>query len=114
MSIINDAREIVALIKKSGDIELERKILNLQSEIIELTQERNELKEKCSDLQAQLTLTAKMTFKPPVYYAEGDPTPLCPTCWENDGKSIHLVGPIRDNNPRYYCNVCEKAIYLNE
>ena len=37
MSIINNAKEIADLIKKIGDVELYRKIIELEGEIIELT-----------------------------------------------------------------------------
>lgn len=35
-----------------------------------------------------------MTFRAPFWYAEGDPVPHCPRCWEVDGRAIHLQGPV--------------------
>ena len=42
MRIINDAKDLAGLIKQIGDIELYQKILDLQSSILELSDENIE------------------------------------------------------------------------
>lgn len=112
MSVISDAKELALLIKKIGDVDLERRIVNLQAEIIELTQQRNEISSTCEELTRRLDRRARMQFKAPVYYAEGDPIPMCPVCWERDEKCVHLSGPHhRDGSTEYDCNVCNQTIY---
>ena len=46
MSILGDAKEAVELVKKMGNIELLEKLVNIRSELVELTEERNKLKEE--------------------------------------------------------------------
>lgn len=115
MEIIQNAKELVALIKKLGDIELERRTLTLQSEILELTSELVELKKVNAEMKQLLEWTKKLTFKAPLYYAEGDPTPYCPICWEQHGKVIHVIGPttVESRGHVYaHCNICNKDFVL--
>lgn len=90
MSIIENVKEIAGLIKKAGDIELYRKLVELEGDIIELTRHNRDLEEKCRHLEDQLAFKSKLTFKSPFYFAEGDDTPYCPKCWEVSKIAIHL------------------------
>lgn len=91
MSIISNAKEIADVIKKLGDIELYRKIVELEGEIIELTRANHSLELRVEELTRTLTIKQKLTFKAPFYYAENDHVPYCPKCWESESKAIHLV-----------------------
>lgn len=115
MDIIQNAKELAALIKKLGDIELERRTLSLQSEILALSSELVELKKENAELKQMLEKKIQLTFKPPLYYAEGDSTPYCPICWEQHGKAIHVIGPttIESRGHVYaHCNICNKDFVL--
>lgn len=98
MRILNDLKEIADLVKKMGNFELHRRILQLEEEIIAVTRRNRELEE-------QLAQQAAMEFRKPFYVKTGDPHPLCPKCWEGDGKQVHLTGP--EGHVDYYsCPVC--------
>ena len=115
MEIIQNAKELAALIKKLGDIELERRTLTLQSEILELSSELIELKKSNAEMKQLLERTKQLTFKAPLYYAEEDPTPFCPICWEQHGKAIHVIGPktVESTGHVYaHCNICDKDFVL--
>ena len=113
MSILDSAKEIADLIKKMGDIELYRKIVELEGQLIELTRDKREIEDRAKKLEQDLAFSKTLTFKPPVYYAEGDPTPFCATCWERDHKPIHLNGPYHDDDGdiSFSCRVCEQTVY---
>jgi hypothetical protein len=112
MSILDSAKEIADVIKKMGDIELYRKIVELEGQLIDLTREKRELEDRCHKLENELAFSKTLTFKPPVYYAEGDSTPYCATCWENEAKAIHLEGPFCDDGDvSYSCRVCKNMVY---
>jgi len=114
MSVLESAKEIADLIKKIGDIELYRKIVELEGQLIELTRQNRELEERCKGLQKQLAFSKTLTFKSPVYYAEADSIPYCPTCWEKDAKALHLEGPTRDDGDTFYrCLVCENVFFTH-
>lgn len=105
MSIMANAKEIADLIKKIGDIELYRKIVELEAEIIELTRRNRDLEEQVTQLKALLNTAKNMEFKRPFYYGEGDPTPFCPRCWETEKLAVHLVDIMTAGNP-WECKRC--------
>jgi len=112
MSIISNAKEVADLVKKLGDIELYRKIVELEGEIIELTREKRELDDETARLKSLLDSSKEMKFNNPFYYAEGDNTPFCPRCWEVDKIQMHL------NNRRttafpWVCPNCNQQFQSN-
>lgn len=102
MGVVDNVKEVADLVKKLGDIELYRKIVELEEEVLALNRDNRNLSDQVSNLQQKLSFSSKLTHKPPLYYAENDPAPFCPRCWENDQKPIHLVG----QNNQYDCPLC--------
>lgn len=116
MSIISNAKEIAELVQKLGNIELKKRIVDLQAEIIELAgekiglqEEKQALEAKCNSLAAQLELKLKLTYRAPVYHAEGDATPFCPLCWEVRKNAVHLEKYDVQNGQGWFCQHCEKV-----
>jgi hypothetical protein len=110
MSVIDNAKEIVALIKKLDDIELYRRIVELEGEIIELTRAKRETELQVEHLQETLKTQEQMRFMKPFYYMGRDPVPFCPQCWEANKITVHLQGPIRVTaGPRYDCHNCKST-----
>jgi hypothetical protein len=109
MSIITNAKELADLIKKLGDVDLYRKILDLEEEIIELTTENRSLKEQVQKLEEIKNIEEKMSFKRPFWFMDGDETPYCPKCWEGEKKNIHLIELF---SGRWKCPVCDTLIDL--
>ena len=92
MSAIQNAKELADLIKAGGDIELYRKIVELEGEIIDLTRAKRELEIRNEELQAKQILQKSLQFRSPFYFVDGEPdVPLCPRCWEKDRVAIHLI-----------------------
>lgn len=91
MSIIDNAKEVASLVKKLGDIELYRKIVELEGEIIELTREKRELEDTVSQLQASQIVISQLEFDSP-FYRNADGSELyCARCIESEGRAIHLA-----------------------
>ena len=111
MSIISDVKEVADLVKQLGNIELYKKMVDLQSKIFELTQENLATKEKIRDLESSSKIRDELKFKQPYYYKEGDQVPFCPHCWEANRLPIHLSGPNHNNDRSVYytCNHCRQA-----
>jgi hypothetical protein len=105
MSIISNAKEIADLIKNIGDIELYRKIVELEGEIIELTRKNRELEDQVDELKNLLETVKKMQFRKPFCYIEDDTTPFCPRCWEVEKLAIHLVDLHTAGSP-WKCKKC--------
>lgn len=115
MSVISNAKEIAELIKKLGDVELYKKIVELEGEIIELTREKHSFEVRVEELQKVLQISKDMNFKEPFYYVEGDNVPFCPKCWEGDSTSVHLFnrGVFSEGETKFECHHC-KSVYWFE
>lgn len=97
MIAIPSYSQIIDLIKKGATLEAQEQImqlreaaLRLQEENIELKQELQANLQKVAELEKRLAERASLRHVPPVYYAEGDPTPLCPLCVESGDQRTHL------------------------
>lgn len=112
MSIIDNAKEIADLIKKIGDVELYRRIVELEGEIIELTRAKRHAEAKIERLEETLKQQEQMEFRKPLYFTSNDPNPYCPQCWEVNKVAVHLDGPIDlSNGLRYNCHNC-KSMFI--
>jgi hypothetical protein len=73
-------------------------------------QEIQRLKQQIQELQ-KLHGTPQLKFVAPFFYADGDPVPYCPRCWESDHKAIHMKPPYPvHSGPKYECPVCKNHI----
>ncbi len=114
MSTLENLKEIADLVKKLGNIELYRKIVELEGEVIELSRDNRRLEEENHKLGQQLEFKAKMKFSEPFCYAEGDAVPFCPSCYEAKKLPVHLhyKGHMAGGH-RYDCPNCEHT-YCSE
>lgn len=95
MGIISEVKDLTGLIKKIGDIDLYKKILDLQSSILELSEKNVEQKEEIKRLKEIQEITNKMTFKDQLYYQENDSEPFCPRCWESEKKLYTFIEMVK-------------------
>ena len=111
MGAIDNVKEVAKLVKDLGNMELYRQILDLQGEIMELTQANRELQTKLTELENTLTQVGKMEFRSPFYYADGDNVPHCPRCWEVNKHAVHFPPPRSTGvGPWYDCPECKWSI----
>ncbi|OGW84793.1 MAG: hypothetical protein A3C35_05760 [Omnitrophica bacterium RIFCSPHIGHO2_02_FULL_46_11] len=114
MGIIENAKDIADVIKKIGDVELYRQIVNLEGQIIDLTRSNRKLENEIERLREITNYKNKLIFKNPFYYLENDPHPFCPKCWEANRSVVHLDGPLNVvAGSRYDCHNC-KDYYIAE
>ena len=112
MGIVENIKDAADLAKKVGDLELYRKIVHLEGEVMDLTRENRQAEQKIEQLQKQLALKAKMTFKEPFYYQDGDTVPFCPSCFEKDNRAVHLIFHFdNEERTRWDCTGC-KQVFL--
>src|SRR5579862_1756398 len=91
MGVVENMKEMADLIKKLGDIELNRKILTLETEVLDLTRDKRRLEEKVEELEKTMKLKKDLYFSEPFYWVKGDATPYCPSCWEAKASAVHVV-----------------------
>ena len=90
MNIISNAKEIADLVKKLGNVDLYRRIVELEGEIIELAGQNNLLKERNGELEHAMRKKEQLTFKSGVYWLEAGDGPYCQRCYDANGKLIRL------------------------
>ncbi len=90
MSLLDKVKDIADIVQKAGNLDLYRRVCDLEGEVITVTRENRRLQAANEELEGRLALKARLTFMSPLYYAEGDPVPFCPRCWEVDQKLVHL------------------------
>lgn len=93
MSIINNAKEIADLVQKLGNIELYRKIVELEAQIIDLTRENHTRSEQVSELQRQLSVKGQLRYEEKMYWlVDGNKKegPYCQRCYDLEQKLVRL------------------------
>jgi hypothetical protein len=93
MGAVENVKEIADLIGKFHDIELNRRILKLEEEVIDLTRDKRRAEERVDELQRVISTKKDLTFRGNEYYlktAQGEDGPFCSLCWDRDHKLIRL------------------------
>ena len=101
-------KDVAEFVKKFNDIELNRRILKLEEEVIDLTRDKRRADEKIEQLELQLKFRGTLIFNEPFYWINGDKVPFCPTCWEGNKQAVHVIYSHSNNNGEWWnCNVCK-------
>jgi regulator of replication initiation timing len=114
MGILDNAKEVAKAVQEIHNLELYQRVLSLHSDIIELVEENNRLRNENEELTKTVALKEDMTFNEPFYYRNGDETPHCPACWEGNQKAVHVTFAFdRTDATRWDCPHC-KHTYMVE
>ncbi len=110
MGVVENMRDVAELVKKFNDIELNRRILTLEGEVMDLSREKRRGEQRIEELEEALKFKKTLAFRPPFYWLEGDTAPFCPKCWEKDHDAIHVVFQWTDSGEtKYDCPQCKTA-----
>jgi hypothetical protein len=91
MGILDTVRETVGLIQKVDNIELYRRMLELQTQVVQLVEENRALKDRLSTKE-------QLVFKENSYWKD-DGSQFCCRCWDVDGKLVHLMIRAKTRSP---------------
>jgi hypothetical protein len=115
MGILENAKEVAKAVEGIHNLELYQRVLSLHSDIIELVEDNNKLREENKELKGTIALKQSMTFREPFYYQEGDKTPFCPACWESKDKAIHVTFVFdRNDATRWDCPSCQHVYMVKK
>lgn len=110
MSIIDNIKDVVKLVQKIDNLELLQKILNLQTEVIDLTEQLKQKDEIISQLKDALDLKGRLTCKDSAYYLTNKngkiiDGPFCTKCFDVDHFKCRLVPDNKE--PQVICPNCK-------
>lgn len=112
MSVLENFKELVSLVRKLDNLDLLKRTLDLQNEVMNLTDENHTLKAEIAALKLAASQGQSLKFKSPFYFAPDDESPLCPRCWEVEKKQVHLHGPFRVTGLRWDCPNCKETFLV--
>lgn len=104
MGAVENVKEIADLIGKFHDIELNRRILKLEEEVLDLTRDKRRAEEKVEELQRSLKLKQELIFDEPFYWLKEDHIPFCPACWIDKQRAVHVT--LFQEGTRFVRHIC--------
>jgi len=107
MGILETVKDVAVLVQKADNVELLKKVLDLQTELIELTQEMATLRRELSDATDQLQFQGELRFRDNLYWRVtegGEEGPFCSRCWDSDRKAIRMH---RREEEKLQCPSCK-------
>lgn len=111
MSVVENMKEVADFVKKFNDIELNRRILNLENEVLDLSRDKRRAEERVEQLERALKFSKELVLKDGFYWANGDRTPFCTARWDAKRMAIHVKRLVlQERGNRYECPNC-KAKY---
>jgi hypothetical protein len=113
MTAVDYVKNLSEFVKKFNDIELNRRILELEDEVLKLSRDKRNGEERIDELETALKFDKKLELKDGFYWAEGDNVGFCTACWDSSRKAIHVKRlPYPDKGHRYECPHC-KTLFAN-
>lgn len=93
MRLLQIARDLLKALKGTGTVEMQEKVIEIQSGILEMQEQVMELQRENQILREQLATAASLTYRDNSYWRDNhpDPGPFCPRCWDLEKKLIHLA-----------------------
>ena len=108
MDAVQGIKEVANLVKKFNDIELNRRILELENEVLDLSREKRRSEERVEELERALRFNKELVFRGGFYWLEGDGVPFCPACWDAKRLAIRIKRlPFPDRGHRCECPSCK-------
>ena len=122
MGIIDNLKDAAKLAKGLGNMDLYKQILDLQGEALEMQEQLNQKTKRITELEEALAVKENLVFVEPAYYEmdkDGKPieVPYCQTCFEGEGRAIHLVYSTMAESDDgehevWVCHKCDKLFRL--
>jgi uncharacterized protein YbaR (Trm112 family) len=108
MGAVENIKEVADLVKKFNDIDLNRRILTLENEVLDLSRDKRRADEKIAELEKALKFNSELVFRDSHYWLAGDREPYCSGCWESKRLAIHLNRSRADGlGPVMQCPACK-------
>lgn len=97
MDIVSTSKDVAKLVKGFLTVEQQAKILQLQSEALDIQEEVLRLRVENRNLKSQIEgyeeaqdIALELEFREPYYFKHGDDSPYCPHCWDQNHKLVRV------------------------
>ncbi|MFH1268995.1 MAG: hypothetical protein ABIK89_24985 [Planctomycetota bacterium] len=109
MGTIDRIKDAATLLQMLATMEDKEKLIQLQTDALDLLARTQELEIENRQLQEKLKTKASLTFDKNACWAkdEADKGPFCARCWDVDGNLVHLH---HQGGANYYCVQCKTSI----
>lgn len=113
MGLLDEIKSLATTIQKIDNIELYRKILDLQAEAMKLLEEKAAVEKENRQLHDKLKIGGELEFEHNVYWRQDEDTgrsdgPFCSNCWDSMQRLVRLH---QKENPNYIeCPTCKQPI----
>jgi hypothetical protein len=112
MGLIDAARDAIKLVDKANNLDLYKRLVDLQVEAVELTEQLKGKDERIAHLEDALLLKGKLVCKGSVYFVVDDggnftDGPFCTKCFDVDHNKCRIVPRGRIANPDVWCLRCK-------
>jgi hypothetical protein len=112
MGMLEDIKEAVKLVQKIDNIELYRKLLDLQGEVLQFSEQLKNKDKRIEELEAALQIKGNLKLKDSAYYLfdENDQLkdgPFCTKCFDVDQKTCRLLAT--ETEPKVFCPNCKAS-----
>ena len=89
MSVIDTVKDVAVLIQKLDNIDIVKRVLELQQQVFDLFEENRTLKDDNRALKDRLTTREQLMFKGNAYW-KGDDGPFCSRCYDAENLLMRL------------------------
>jgi hypothetical protein len=113
LGVLDDVKSLVSVVQKIDNVELYRKILDLQREVQDLVGENRELKQQLLEVKDKLDLHGTLVFERDAYWLPATDRrdgPFCSLCWDSKRELIRMI---KCGNPAFsQCPRCKIGIQM--
>jgi hypothetical protein len=107
MGVVENMKDVADLVKKFNDIDLNRRIVTLEGEVMDLTRDKRRAEDRIEELERALKFKGELKFKNGFYWAEGDDGPYCVGCWDSKKAANRVVTiTVHNMGRQMQCPVC--------
>ena len=90
MGVIDTVKDVASLVQKLDNIDLLKRMVDLQEQIFDLVCENHEIKEQNRVLAEKLATREQMIFRKNSYW-RADEGPFCSRCFDSDSLVIRML-----------------------
>lgn len=113
MGLVENVKDAVKLIQQLDNVDLMRKMLDVQNDSMRLAEENTQLREQVERLENAFNISGDVSYEGNAYWLvkseEEKQGPYCSRCWDLDKQLVRMpqAGPVRKV---LHCPQCKNVI----